>query len=139
MLQQKKKSKTPKASKKAPWNGDDKALNNCPPPKKQEVCRNADSGDEPPELLVRPGDEEDTDLEHKQPELLVRPGDEEETDYNNICGSCSSVITNDHVVVEDVVSDDEDSSLHRLVDDGCVFLTVLKSIVAIPRFLLKKN
>ena len=66
------------------------------------------------------------------------PGDEEETDYNNICGSCSSVNTNDHVVVEDVVSDDEDSSVHRFVDDGCV-LTVLKSIVAIPRFLVKKN
>ena len=101
----KKKSKTAKASKKAPSNGDGEALKNCPPPKKQEVCGNADSGDEPPELLVRPGDEEDTDLEHKQPELLVRLGDEEETDYNDICGSCSSVNTNDHVVVEDVFSD----------------------------------
>ena len=101
-------------------NGDEEALKNCPPPKKQEVCGNADSGDEPPELLVRPGDEEDTDLEHEHPELLVRPGDEEETDYNNICGSCSSVNTNDHVVVEDVFSDDEDSSVHRFVDDGCI-------------------
>ena len=116
----KKKSKAPKASKKAPSNGDDEALNNCRPPKKQEVCGNADSGDEPPELLVRPGDEEDTDLEHEHPELLVRPGDEEETDYNDICGSCSSVNTNEHVVVEDVVTDDEDSSVHRFVDDGCV-------------------
>jgi hypothetical protein len=55
-------------------NGDEEALKNCPPPKKQEVCVNADSGDEPPELLVRPGDEEATDLEHEQPELLVRLG-----------------------------------------------------------------
>ena len=33
----KKKSKAPKASKKAPSNGDEEALKNCPPPKKQEV------------------------------------------------------------------------------------------------------
>ncbi len=59
-----KKSKAPKASKKAPSNGDDEALKNCPPPKKQEVCRNGDSGDEPRELFVRLVDEEDTDLEH---------------------------------------------------------------------------
>jgi hypothetical protein len=45
---------------------------------------------------------------------------EEETDYNDICGSYSSVNTNDHVVVEDVFSDDEDSSVHRFVDNGCV-------------------
>ena len=57
----KKKSETAKASKKAPSNGDREALKNCRPPKKQEVCGNADSGDEPPELLVRPGDEENTD------------------------------------------------------------------------------
>jgi hypothetical protein len=114
----KKKSNSPKASKKAPSNGDDEALKNCPPPKKQEVCGNADSGDEPPELLVHPGDEEDIDLEHEQPELLVRPGNEDETDYNNIFGSCSSVNTNDHVVVEDVFPDDEDSSVHCFVDDG---------------------
>jgi spore germination protein GerM len=78
-----KKSKAPKASKKAPSNGDDKALKNCPPSNKQEVCGNADSGDEPPELLVRPGDEEDNNLERKLSELLVRPGDEEEMDYND--------------------------------------------------------
>jgi hypothetical protein len=53
----KKKSKAPKASKKALSNGADEALKSCPPPKKQEVCGNADSGDEPSELLVRPGDE----------------------------------------------------------------------------------
>ncbi len=40
-----KKSKAPKASKKAPSNGDEEALKNCPPPKKQEVHGNADSGD----------------------------------------------------------------------------------------------
>ena len=54
----KKKSKAP--------NGDDEALNNCPPPKKQGVCGNADSEDEPPELFVRPGDEEDTNLSRTQ-------------------------------------------------------------------------
>jgi hypothetical protein len=59
----KKKSKTPKVLKKAPSNGDDAPLKNCPPPKKQEVCGNADSGDEPPELLVHQGDEVDTDQE----------------------------------------------------------------------------
>jgi hypothetical protein len=79
----KKKSKAPKALKEAPSNGDDEALKNCPPPKKQEVCGNADSGDKPPELLVRPGDEEDNDLERELSELLVRPSDEEETDYND--------------------------------------------------------
>ena len=52
--------------------------------------------------------------------VRVMKYNEEETDYNDICGSCSSVNTNDHVVVEDVVSDDEDSSVHRFVDDGCV-------------------
>jgi hypothetical protein len=100
--------------------GDDEALKNCPPPKKEEVCGNADSGDEPPELLVHPSDEKDTKLEHEQPELLVRPGNQEEMDYNDICGSCSSVNTNDHVVVEDVFSGDGDSSVHRFVYDGCV-------------------
>jgi hypothetical protein len=69
---------------------------------------------------VHPSDDKDTELEHEQPELLVRPGNQEELDYNDICGSCSSVNTNDHVVVEDVFSGDEDSSVHRFVYDGCV-------------------
>jgi hypothetical protein len=57
----KKKSEAAKALKKAPSNGDDEALKNCCPPKKQEVCGNDDSGNKPPELLVRLGDEVDTD------------------------------------------------------------------------------
>jgi hypothetical protein len=56
---------------KAPSNGDDEALKNCPPSKKQEVHGNGDSGEEPPELLVRPGDEEDSDLEHEQQKRIT--------------------------------------------------------------------